>query len=558
MRMSNTDPFSDYLEELTEAPSARRGELRDELWGDDWGVLLQGDNTAPYAQYAGRPLDFAYDVLGVSELSDDQVEMLKSVVENTVTIAMSATAVGKTYLLAVIALYFYKCYRDVEVYAAAAPPSDNLRILLWGEISRFVSNRPELFTDDSLSDLKVYREAKQHIRGLTIPTTGNDSDREAKFSGKHQKVLVFIFDEGDAIPDPCYRGADGCMSGGEIVRQIVCFNPKKQTGEVYRRVRQRTAKVIQMSAMNHPNVVSGINRIKGAVTRNVTCKRINEWCSLVVGDEPEDGDNLPVDVFHLPEYLVGYEATADDGSKYPPLQAGYYKIDDSQFAYKVLGRFPPAVDNALFPLDRIEAAVARYEAIRHDCGGEFPPYPLRRQGVDVAEKGSDDSVFAFRDGYLVHGLFKVKSMDSDEIADIGADRHVKHGVNASFIDSIGVGSGVPGRMVRVGRSSDGRPITAVGVKVSEASLRRRVEEGTFRRLRDELYWSFRQWLLSDKAAIPPDERLIHSMSIVTYEVSPDIVIMDKKVMRRLLGFSPDEMEAVLMTFANSRTSMTRI
>ncbi len=554
------DPFADYLTDLTTIAPRATTTLKDELWGDDWDALLQGDNTAPYSQYAGRPLDFAYEVLGVQEFSKDQIDMIQSVVDNTVTVAMSATAVGKTYLLAVMALYFYKCYRDVEIYAAAAPPSDNLRILLWGEISRFVSNRPELFTDDAMTDLKLSRGAKQHIRGLTIPTTGNDSDREAKFSGKHQKVLVFIFDEGDAIPDPCYRGADGCMSGGEIVRQIICFNPKKQTGEVYRRVRQRTAKVIQMSALNHPNVVSGTNRIKGAVTRNVTCKRINEWCGLVSSGEDEyDDDNLPVDVFKLPDYLVGYAAIGDDGSLYPPLQAGYYKIEDSQFAYKVLGRFPPAVDNALFPLDKIEEAVARYMEIHRDCDGVFPDYPLRRQGIDVAEKGSDDSVFCFRDGYLVHGFQNIRSMDSDEIADIGAERHVAHGVAVSFIDAIGVGSGVPGRMVRIGRGmAEGVNISAVGVKVSEASLRRRVEEGTFRRLRDELYWSFRQWLFSGKAAIPPNERLIYAMSIVTYEVAPDIVIMDKRTMRRILGFSPDEMESVLVTFANSRTSMTRI
>lgn len=556
------DPFAALLDELSaDTSTVGSKRLGDEMWDeDDWSVMLSGDNDAPFAMYAGRPLAFAHEVLGVTELSSDQVEMIESVRDNTVTVAMSATAVGKTFLLAVLALYFYKCYRDVEIYAAAAPPSDNLRILLWGEISRFVNRRPELFTDDKMTDLKITRRAKQHIRGLTIPSTGTDEDREAKFSGKHQRVLIFIFDEGDAIPDPCYRGADGCMSGGEIVRQIICFNPKKQTGEVYRRVRNHTARVIQMSALNHPNVVSGENRIKGAVTRNVTCKRIHEWCSLVPYDESAEfsGDNLAVDVFKLPDYLVGYEPIADDGRKYPPLEAGYYKINDSQFSYKVLGRFPPAAENALFPLHLIEAAVERYQALYHEYGGQFPDYYLRRQGVDVAEKGSDETAMIYRDGFIAHGIKKVQSMDSDEVADLAAERHVKDKCSVTFVDGIGVGSGISGRMSRLGAMMGNGGISSVSVKVSERSMRRNVDHGTFGRLRDELYWSFRMWLMSDKAAIPNDDRLIYAMSIVTYEVSPHIVVMDKKVMRNILGFSPDVMEALLVTFADRRVSMSQI
>lgn len=64
--------------------------------------------------------------------------------------------------------------------------------------------------------------------------------------------------------------------------------------------------------------------------------------------------------------------------------------------------------------------------------------------------------------------------------------------------------------------------------------------------------------MSDKAAIPNDDRLIYAMSIVTYEVSPHIVVMDKKVMRNILGFSPDVMEALLVTFADRRVSMSQI
>ena len=81
--------------------------------------------------------------------------------------------------------------------------------------------------------------------------------------------------------------------------------------------------------------------------------------------------------------------------------------------------------------------------------------------------------------------------------------------------------------------------------------------GEFAQLRDQLYWSCREWLRTDPGAmLPPDERLILQLVTPTYNIKGGkIKIMTKNstdgkvCMRSILKHSPDEMESLIMTFA---------
>ena len=165
--------------------------------------------------------------------------------------------------------------------------------------------------------------------GVSIPTSGTEAQREGKFSGKHAPYLLFVVDEGDAVPDEVYRAIESCMTGGHA-RLLVMFNPRHESGAVYRMIRDGRAKVIRLSALHHPNVVTGEDRIPGAVTRETTIRRINEWCRpLAIGERSGAG------CFELPEFLVGVTAQSQAGDTYPPLKPGWYKITDPAFSYMV-------------------------------------------------------------------------------------------------------------------------------------------------------------------------------------------------------------------------------
>ena len=152
---------------------------------------------------------------------------MESVRDHMITVAKSANATGKTHAAARIAIWWFKCFQDSQVYTGAAPPESNLKRLLWGEIGNIVEKHPELFSQDKITTLNVLRSAKSFCAGVSIPASGTEAQREAKFSGKHAPHLLFILDDGDAVPDEVYRGIESCMSGGHA-RLLVMFNPRAE------------------------------------------------------------------------------------------------------------------------------------------------------------------------------------------------------------------------------------------------------------------------------------------------------------------------------------------
>lgn len=133
--------------------------------------------------------------------TDDVKRVMRSIVDNPITIAKSANAVGKTHCAARIATWFYKCYPGAQVYTTSAPPFRNLAKLLWGEIYGLTYHHQNLFKGDRITnDLNVGAGAQNFMTGVPIPSSGSSEAREAKFSGKHAPFLLFIIDEGDAVP----------------------------------------------------------------------------------------------------------------------------------------------------------------------------------------------------------------------------------------------------------------------------------------------------------------------------------------------------------------------
>lgn len=215
----------------------------------------------------------------------------------------------------------------------------------------------------------------------------------------------------------------------------------------------------------------------------------------------------------------------------------------------VLGEFPPQPEQQLISREWVNAARARWDAYV-SVRGEVPPVgTLPILGADIAEQGKDSNVCALRYGGWIPRLTKWQGMDPDasatKLTDIARDSRAI----ASMIDATGVGAGVAPKMQRAG-------IMAIGVKVAESPVKE-CELGKFAQLRDELYWSFREWLRTDPGAmLPPDEKLIQQCLTPTYNVTHGKVkVMPKNrtegkvCMRDLLKGSPDELDAVALTMS---------
>lgn len=499
-----------------------------------------------FSQYQEDPVGFGCEILGET-YTDDVIAMMRSVVENPVTIAKSANAVGKTHGAARVAVWFYKVFSeiaDTEVYTAAAPPESNLRRLLWGEIGTLIHKHPTLFSRDRVQSLHVSSGPKRFLTGVTIPVAGRPELRQAKFSGKHADYILFIVDEGDAVPLEVYKGIESCMSGGHA-RLLIMFNPRAQSGPVWQMERDRRANIVHLSAFGHPNVISGQDLISGAVTRDITVNRINKWSRPLAGEELPD-----IECFEVPDFLVGAQAVGEDGTLYPPLPAGWRKIENPDLFVMTLGQYPPQSEQQLISRAWIDAAVARWHTYVAQYG-EVPPSQVKPiQGQDVAEFGKDKNVSIFRYGGWVAQPHTWSGVDPDFTAIRAAGLYKQYFARIAFVDATGVGAGVAPRMVRLEAEN------AYGVKVATSpTYKPEIQMAEFNTLRDQLWWSVREWLRTDPGAmLPPCEPLLEELSIPTYVIyGGKVRVMDKDMMRSLLGRSPDYADALCLTFAPEET-----
>jgi hypothetical protein len=510
--------------------------------------ILQSYQTADkLVNYRNDPHHFMLEVLGDQRFTDEIVGVMESVRDNPITIARSANSVGKSFCASRLAIWFYSVYADSQVYMTAAPPEGNLRNILWAHVARIARDKPALFSGHLIRRLRVERHPESFMQGVSIPLQGTSAEREAKFSGRHAPHLMFIVDEGDAVPEEVYKGIDGCMSSG-FVRLLIMFNPRAPQGYIYDLEKRGGANVIELSSLDHPNVKTGRDIIPGAVSRDVTVKRFNEWTRpLAIGEQPDQN------CVKVPEFLVGETAVGNDGRTYPPLQAGERKITVEEFWYKTLGKYPSQGSRQLISEEWISNARTRYD-LYVAMYGDRPPEGVRpRVGLDCAEFGSDNNSLCARYGGYVAPFMSWGGLDSDETATKGFVEYKKLNGDLLYVDALGIGSSVSPRIYRLGKE-EGYDVVVIGVKVSEKpSKMTKSDLGEFYSMRDELWWRCREWLERDQTAmLPNDPMLVEELRTATYDYTNDsrkIKIMKKEEFRDKLKRSPDRADALCLTFS---------
>jgi hypothetical protein len=461
-----------------------------------------------------------------------------------------------------LAIWFYRVFPDAQVYLTAAPPVENLKRILWGEIMSCVDKNAVLFLDDRLKVDYIMRNSQSFITRVTVPTTGTPEIREAKFSGKHAPHILFIVDEGDAVPDEVYKGIEGCLSGGLMPRLLVMFNPRIMQGAVYEKEINRQANIVDLSALNHPNVITGQSIIPGAVMRDSVVRRFNEWTRPLMPNEIVTDNCVKV-----PEFLENISAWGQDGTMFPPLEPGIrvVKEDGKAFFYMVLGRYPPQGESQLISQEWIDNARKRWDdyVARN---GEIPPAEKRPiMGMDVAELGGDWNVVCLRyGGYVPRITESWQGMDIYQSSMRALDIYRKQNVDIAMIDGMGIGGSVAPTMMRTGRQKglergENWDIRTVSVKVSEKPNNFiKTELGEFKIMRDQLWWALREWLRTQEAMLPPDRMLLEELTAVSYDIPQDgkIRITDKEKIRDRLKRSSDRADALCLTFYPVRRAKT--
>lgn len=205
---------------------------------------------------------------------------------------------------------------------------------------------------------------------------------------------------------------------------------------------------------------------------------------------------------------------------------------------------------------------------------ENPPegVPMCAVGVDASGGGKDPMVIAPRYDGWYPDLIKVPG---EEIPQDRAGSHAAGLVLARRRDHalivVDLGGGYGGPMYEHLKAND---IECVGFKGAESTMKKSREgKLKFTNKRSAAYWLFREALDPDQPGgsqiqgLPTDTRLLSGLTAPTFEVTPQGIKLEPKVIHDArgkvtggvmskLGFSPDEADAVVMSWFEGPRSLT--
>lgn len=216
-----------------------------------------------------------------------------------------------------------------------------------------------------------------------------------------------------------------------------------------------------------------------------------------------------------------------------------YGEESNIFRVRVLGEFPEADDDVVIPMYLLQSAVERNQE-----AAETTPTVW---GLDVARFGSDRTALCKRKGNVITEPVKTwRNKDLMELCGIilneyettrWSDRPAE-----ILVDSIGIGAGVVDRLMEL-------DLPARGINVAESSAMR----DKYSRLRDELWFSAKEWFESRDCMIPDQEELIADLSKPRFKFTSNgkLKVESKDEMRKRGMNSPDLADAFCLTFAGN-------
>lgn len=324
------------------------------------------------------------------------------------------------------------------------------------------------------------------------------SNKPELIEGAHADSLLYVLDEGKAIPDGTWDAVEGAFSGGRPdglpeAFALAISTPGPPAGRFYE-IHKR-APGLEDWDTRHVTVDEAV--AAGRISREWVEQRRRQW-----------GE------------------------------------DSAMFQQRVLGEFHASDEDSVIPLAWVEAAVERWR--EWDQAGRPAPEGVRTVGVDVARAGGDSTILAHRSGPVVTGLDAYDRQDT--MGTVARVQGVLGGGGVvPVVDSAGVGGGVVDRLRELGV-----PVEAY-TGAARTGRRTRDREYGFTNTRSGALWRVRELL--DPAhgatlALPDDDLLVSDLTTPTWDIvtgnPPRVRVESKEQLTARLGRSPDRGDAVMM------------
>ncbi len=467
------------------------------LGSPGWETILADLQPQTETSYPNDPVEFMTKTLGYL-MWDKIAEICHSVEQNKHTVVASGFGIGKSISAASLACWWMTTKKPAIVIVIG-PSHNSVQNILFRYI-RTVARKAKL--PGTVYDTPRWEVASDHY-AIGLSPRRSTAEDVTTIQGIHGENVLVIMDEAAGLPKIIWDTVSG-LTVGSGCRTLAIANPIEQAGPFWDALNSRNWHPITVSCLQHPNVVTGVEVVPGAVTRKWIEERCNEWAIRVEPETPE--------AVHIPWLNEWYK----------PLPI---------FQAKVLGMAPEQAEDQLIHLAWVVAAQERTIDERN---------AETVIGFDPAPRGGDDNAICTRHGNRVEKVERFKSQDTQALANILQMRVLEAGAVKVYIDDIGSGAGVTDRARKLGL-----PVFAVNFSRS-ASQRHR-----FANLRSECWWRLRELLREGKIQLPLDHILAGDLTAPKYR--PDdygrILLESKDDIRARINRSPDSGDALALTYA---------
>ena len=235
---------------------------------------------------------------------------------------------------------------------------------------------------------------------------------------------------------------------------------------------------------------------------------------------------------HWKRFTVSCSDSSQVSEDYINEMRDKYSDTSSIFAVRVLGNFPESDDESVIGLSLIESAVNRQVTPN-------PKAPIV-WGLDPARFGSDRTALCKVQANVILEPIKTwRNKDLMQTCGLVLDEYKKMPDEFKpveiIVDSIGLGAGVVDRMMEIG-------LPVRGLNVGEAPC---IDDKTYMRRRDELWFKAKEWFQDLSVSIPDDQELVAELASPQYShtSSGRLKVEGKDEMKKRGIASPDKADA---------------
>lgn len=368
----------------------------------------------------------------------------------------AAHSVGKTFVAAVATAWFYDRFNP-GICMATAPVHYQVKDLLFRELRRVKHDDPNWLPKAT----RLESSPDHFIHGMT-------ASKGDAFQGRHMSEMMIVFDEAAGVDVMYWDRAKTMVEPGRRGHFFLAiYNPYDISCPAYIEEQRATHTVLEISALEHPNVQSGMEMVPGAVTRATVHSRVHEECRRI-----GPGEDVPPNAFQW--------------------EGQYWLPESPLFEVQVLGRWP----------SRSVASVWSDRALENlQKPVQVHPEWLVQIGCDPARFGDDRTAICVRKGMAVIYMESHRgwslNMTAERLKEL-CQTYSQNGQQATqipvLIDAAGLGAGLV--------DMRGGGATRYNFVEVNSSLKSRWE-GDYNNLRSELWFNASELADSEQISIAP-------------------------------------------------------